>query len=74
MTVFVNAIMYYKVQDAIKAITNVDDYAGSAQALAATTLRNVLGTRTLGDILSDRVKIASEMQVEKLMNKIKCKL
>ena len=43
MTVFVNAIMYYKVQDAIKAVTNVDDYAGSAQALAATTLRNVLG-------------------------------
>ena len=58
MTVFVNAIMYYKVQAAIKAVTNVHDYAGSAQALAATTLRNVLG-----DILSDRVKIASEMQV-----------
>ena len=72
VTVFVNAIMYYKVQDAIKAITNVDDYAGSAQALAATTLRNVLGTRTLGDILSDRVKIASEMQVERFMKK--CKL
>ena len=64
VTVFVNAIMYYKVQDAIKAVTNVDDYAGSAQALAATTLRNVLGTRTLGDILSDRVKIATEMQVK----------
>ena len=63
VTVFVNAIMYYKVQDAIKAVTNVDDYAGSAQALAATTLRNVLGTRTLGDILSDRVTIATEMQV-----------
>ena len=80
---FVNAIMYYKVQvscdwsacshvtpappligqDAIRAVTNVDDYAGSAQALAATTLRNVLGTRTLGDILSDRVKIAQEMHV-----------
>ena len=44
-------------------MTNVDDYAGSAQALAATTLRNVLGTRTLGDILSDRVKIAQEMHV-----------
>ena len=41
----------------------MDDYAGSAQALAATTLRNVLGTRTLGDILSDRVKIAQEMHV-----------
>ena len=58
---FVNAIMYYKVRDAIKAVTNVDDYAGAAQALAATTLRNVLGTRTLGDILSDRIKIAKEM-------------
>ena len=65
MTVFVNAIMYYKVQAAIKAVTNVHDYAGSAQALDTTTLRNVLGTRTLGDILSDRVKIASEMQVNK---------
>ena len=30
-------------------------------ALAATTLRNVLGTRTLGDILSDRIQIAQEM-------------
>ena len=58
---FVNAIMYYKVRDATKAVTNVDDYAGAAQALAATTLRNVLGTRTLGDILSDRIKIAQEM-------------
>ena len=67
VTVFVNAIMYYKVQDAIKAVTNVDDYAGAAQALAATTLRNVLGTRTLGDILSDRVKIAAEMHVSELV-------
>ena len=63
VTVFVNAIMYYKVEDAVRAITNVDDYAGSAKALAATTLRNVLGTRTLGEILADREKIASEMQV-----------
>jgi len=62
VTVFVNAIMYYKVEDAVRAISNVDDYAGSAKALAATTLRNVLGTRTLGEILADREKIASEMQ------------
>ena len=61
---FVNAIMYYKVQDAIKAVTNVDDYAGSAQALAATTLRNVLGTLTLGDILSQRESLARQMRVK----------
>ena len=63
VTVFVNAIMYYKVKDATSAVANVDDYSGSAQLLAATTLRNVLGTRNLGDILSDREAIAQEMQV-----------
>ena len=66
MTVFVNAIMYYKVKNAIHAVANVDDYSGSARLLAATTLRNVLGTRNLGDILSDRESIAQEMQVELL--------
>ena len=44
-------------------MANVDDYSGSAQLLAATTLRNVLGTRNLGDILADREAIAHEMQV-----------
>ena len=44
-------------------MTNVDDYSGSARLLAATTLRNVLGTRNLGDILSERESIATEMKV-----------
>merc|ERR1712025_24525 len=61
VTVFVNAIMYYKVRDPESAVTNVDDYSGSARLLAATTLRNVLGTKNLGDILSERESIASEM-------------
>merc|ERR1719328_633090 len=62
VTVFVNAIMYYKVRDPTSAVANVDDYSGSARLLAATTLRNVLGTKNLGDILSERESIASEMQ------------
>ena len=41
VTVFVNAIMYYKVANAIHAVANVDDYSGSARLLAATTLRFV---------------------------------
>ena len=65
---FVNAIMYYKVKDPISAVTNVDDYSGSARLLAATTLRNVLGTRNLGDILSERESIAQEMQVWPVAN------
>ena len=63
MTVFVNAIMYYKVRDATCAVANVDDYSGSARLLAATTLRNVLGTMNLGEILSQRESIAREMRV-----------
>ena len=55
-------VLYCKVKDATSAIANVDDYSGSAQLLAATTLRNVLGTRNLGDILADREAIAHEMQ------------
>jgi len=62
VTVFVNAIMYYKVADATSAVSNVDDYSGSARLLAATTLRNVLGTLTLGDILCHREAIAREMK------------
>ena len=62
VTVFVNAIMYYKVKDATLAVANVDDYASSAKLLAATTLRNVLGTMTLGDILCKREFIAREMK------------
>ena len=59
---FVNAIMYYKVANATHAVANVDDYSGSARLLAATTLRNVLGTLTLGDILCQREAIAREMK------------
>lgn len=43
-------------------MTNVEDAPKSTQLLAATTLRNVLGTRTLQEILSDRESIAHSMQ------------
>ena len=62
MTVFVNAIMYYKVRDATLAVSRVDDYGASARLLSATTLRNVLGTKSLEGILLGREAIAREMQ------------
>jgi len=62
VTVYVDAIMYYKVYNSISAISNVDDYGQSVRNLAATTLNNVLGTKNLGDILSDREQIAAVMQ------------
>ena len=55
--------MYYKVKNAIHAVANVDNYSCSARLLAATTLRNVLGTLTLGDILCQRESLAKEIKV-----------
>ena len=52
-----------EVSDATSCVANVDDYGQSTRLLAATTLRNVLGTKTLGGILSDRETIATDMQV-----------
>ena len=51
-----------KVSDASCCVSNVDDASQSAQLLAATTLRNCLGTRNLGEILSEKESIAGEMK------------
>ena len=48
--------------NAISAISNVDDFGQSTRQLTACTLRNILGTKKLGDILSDRDQIAGMMQ------------
>ena len=53
---------YYKVYNSISAISNVDDYGQSVRNLAATTLNNILGTKKLDEILTDREQIASMMQ------------
>ena len=58
VTVAVDAVIYYRVIDACVAITNIEDYQRSTQLLAATTLRTVLGTKTLAEILSDRENIS----------------
>ena len=64
VTVYVNAVMYYRVRDAESAVNNVDDYAESAKLIASTTLRNILGTKTLGEILSETDAIAALIKAE----------
>jgi erythrocyte band 7 integral membrane protein len=44
------------------ATNNIEDYSHSTRLLAATTLRNVLGTRNLAGILSERESISNVMQ------------
>ncbi|XP_021340171.1 mechanosensory protein 2-like, partial [Mizuhopecten yessoensis] len=62
VTVAVDAVVYYRVQNATMSITNVEDANRSTRLLAATTLRNVLGTKNLSEILSERESISHVMQ------------
>lgn len=63
VTVSVDAVVYYRVQNVTMSIINVENYNWSTRLLAATTLRNVLGTKNLSEILSDRENISHVMQV-----------
>ena len=66
MTVSVKAVLSYRVVSATRAITNIDDYHRSTHLLAASSLRNVLGTKTLAEVLSERDAIAMELKVSKI--------
>merc|ERR1712241_1415392 len=61
VTVAVDAVVYYKIREPLAAVCNVADYAKSTKLLASTTLRNILGTKTLSEILSDREDIAKDI-------------
>ena len=58
VTVAVDAVCYYKISSPMAAVCNVTNAAMSTRLLASTTLRTVLGTKTLQEILSDREHIA----------------
>ncbi len=58
VTVSVDAVVYFRVSDPITSVTNVNDAFYSTKLLTQTTLRNVLGTKTLAEMLSDREHIA----------------
>ncbi len=62
VTVKVNAVVYYRVMDAGKAILQVENYYYATSQLAQTTLRSVLGKMELDDLLSNREKINAELQ------------
>ncbi|XP_070532426.1 band 7 protein AGAP004871-like isoform X2 [Ptychodera flava] len=62
VTVAVDAVVYYRITNPTISITNVEDAQRSTRLLAQTTLRNVLGTKTLQELLSDRESVSNQMQ------------
>ena len=61
VTVAVDAVVYFKIVSPMAAVCNVENYNKSTRLLASTTLRNILGTKSLAEILSDKEHIAGEM-------------
>ena len=61
ISVGVNAVIYYKVSDAAKAILEVEDFEYAMSQLAQTTMRNAVGEVELDDLLGERDKISERI-------------
>lgn len=63
VTVNVNAVLYYKVTSAAKAILEVEHFYYAVSQLAQTTMRDVVGEVTLDELLSKRDDISARIQM-----------
>ena len=61
VTIRINAVIYYKVFDASKAIIAVENFHYAVSQLAQTTMRNVVGTVSLDELLTQRDKLSEEI-------------
>jgi regulator of protease activity HflC (stomatin/prohibitin superfamily) len=62
VTVKVDAVVYYRVVDPVKAIINVQDYAYAVSQVAQTSLRSVIGQSDMDQVLSERDKINAQLK------------
>jgi regulator of protease activity HflC (stomatin/prohibitin superfamily) len=60
----IDFIIFYKVVDATMSVLQVQNFAGAAQNIAATTLRSVVGDMTLDEVLSKRDQMNQILQVK----------
>jgi regulator of protease activity HflC (stomatin/prohibitin superfamily) len=62
VTVDVDAVVYYRITDPEKAVVEVQRYEVATSLLAQTTLRDILGTQSLDDLLSKREQLNKSLQ------------
>jgi regulator of protease activity HflC (stomatin/prohibitin superfamily) len=62
VTIKVNAVVYFRVVEAVKAVINVEDYRQATIQLALTTLRSVLGQSELDELLAHRDQINQRLR------------
>jgi regulator of protease activity HflC (stomatin/prohibitin superfamily) len=58
----VNAVLYYRVMDAERAVIQVENFDAATHELAQTTLRSVLGKHELDDLLAKRDELNADIQ------------
>ncbi len=58
----VNAVIYYKVSDASRAILEIENFQWAISQYAQTTMRNIVGEVTLDELLTSRDKIADRIR------------
>lgn len=63
ISVTMNAVIYYKVDDASKAILSVENFYYAVSQLAQTTMRNAVGEVNLDELLRNREKIAAGIEL-----------
>jgi len=63
VTVKVNAVIYFRVLDATRAVLDVENYLYATSQIAQTTLRSTLGESELDELLSSRDKINKQLQM-----------
>lgn len=61
VSIRINAVLYYKIFDASKAVLAVENFNYAVSQLAQTTMRNTVGSVSLDELLSERDKISSEI-------------
>lgn len=62
VTVEIDAVIYYRVRDAKKAILEVEEYMYAVQQLAQTTMRNIVGEVDLDALLAERERISRQIR------------
>lgn len=62
VTVKVNAVVYYRVLDPVKAVIEIEDYNRGTWQIAQTSLRNVIGQSNLDHLLQDREEVNDRLQ------------
>ena len=61
VSIRINAVLYYKIFEASKAVIAVENFNYAVSQLAQTTMRNIVGSVSLDELLSQRDKISSEI-------------